>query len=247
MDTLDGSSDRCQRIGDDGGKRAIGASRKCGKRLQISRCRECRFRTGRGSGLLVARWRSAMSLGRQCAYLRLPRRSSVRLRASFLRIPDSPRVRLRGAPHIRLRCRPRVRLRSLWRLLRRSADSHSFLSTGDGLRQSRPVSLGLACVVVGHEPPGSWRAAGLGRAFPKGRTTGFAAAPATRLPRLRGLSQRLLALLDHHVVVIGVVGELQPQVLVGAKRFDRLPVLLEILVLGADLEIDLVGGLEAGV
>ena len=174
MDTLDGSSDSCQRIGNDGGKRAIGASRKRGKGLPISGCRQCRFRTGRGSGLLDARWRSAMSLGRQCTYIRLPSLSAVRLRpTSRLRLPVSSGVRLCSASHLRLCCRPRVRLRSLWRLLRRSADSHSFLSTGDGLRQSRPVSLGLACVVVGHEPPGSWRAAGLGPAPSKESTNWF--------------------------------------------------------------------------
>ena len=33
-------------------------------------------------------------------------------------------------------------------------------------------------------------------------------------------SQRLLALLDHHVVIVGVVGHLQPQVLIGAEGAD---------------------------
>src|SRR5581483_1211837 len=64
---------------------------------------------------------------------------------------------------------------------------------------------------------------------------------------LAGRSQRLLALLDHHVGVVGVVGQLQPEILVGAEGLDRLPVLLEILVLGADLGIDLIGRLEARV
>src|SRR5688572_11142425 len=45
-------------------------------------------------------------------------------------------------------------------------------------------------------------------------------------PVSRRVLQRLLALLDHHVVVVGLVRQLQPQILVGAERLDRLPVLL---------------------
>src|SRR5262249_11670069 len=57
--------------------------------------------------------------------------------------------------------------------------------------------------------------------------------------------ERLLALLDHHVGVVGIVRQLQPQILIAAEATDRIPDLLEVLVLSADGGIDLVGGLEA--
>src|SRR5215831_17837634 len=65
--------------------------------------------------------------------------------------------------------------------------------------------------------------------------------------QMPGRSKRLLALLNHHIGVVGVLGHLQPEVLIAAKRLGRLPVLLEVLVLGADLAVDVIGGFEADV
>jgi len=183
MATLDDRRDGRLRIGNDGGRRAIGSPGKRSERFQSGHCRRLRFRAGRVSALLEGRWRSPMPLGRQRTHLWLPRLcpGSSRLRvpgsplrgASRIRLPASSRIRLRRASRI-LRCRSRVRLRSSWCVRLPSAgvwlsgasrlrprSNRPILSTVDGLRQSQPVSLGLACVVVRHEPPGSWRAAGL--------------------------------------------------------------------------------------
>src|SRR5262245_56328891 len=81
---------------------------------------------------------------------------------------------------------------------------------------------------------------------PLGETFRLSAAP-KRQASFTAASERFLALLDHHVGVVGVVRQLQPQVLVAAEGADRVPDLLEVLVLGTDAGIDLVGGLEADV
>src|SRR5580693_10520631 len=60
-----------------------------------------------------------------------------------------------------------------------------------------------------------------------------------------GLSAPGAALADHEIVE-GIFGDLPPQILVGAERHVGIGDLLEFGIFGAELRIEIVGGLVAG-
>src|SRR5262245_66564827 len=80
-----------------------------------------------------------------------------------------------------------------------------------------------------------------GRAHPPPRWPRQLDARPRRRPRetatFAAASARLLALLDHHVGVVGVVRQLQPQVLIAAHGTHRIPNVSDVLVLAAALAI----------